>query len=328
MTDEEWRGILVVGELNADGRIRRCTLELLAKARELADQLGGRLTCLLVGTDDEEMAETAVHHGADQVLITQADHDGFQAGPMVQPLMRLVQEKQPEIVLLSATDMGRDLAPMLGARLDTGAANECVDLRIDYSERRLLAKRPVYGGQLEETVVIPKARPQIATLRPGAAREGFPDEMRYGSVDTIPFELGEAPKVTGTTEGQPPSLDQAEVVVIGGRGVHAEHWDALEALAETLGGSLGATRGAVHGGRADQERLVDAEGTYIKPRLYLGFGVFGTFEHTLAIQGAEWVVSVHRDAEAPMTKRADWALVGDPVEVARALNGQIRDRRD
>lgn len=326
MTDDEWRGILVVGELE-DGDLAKCTLELLGKARDLADRLGGRLTCVIIGDGADAVAETAVHHGADRVTVADVPHDGFQAAPLVQPVGRIIEDVQPEIVLLSATDMGRDLAPMLGARLDTGVANECVDLDLDVTERKLLAKRHVFGGQLEETLTTPSDVPQIASLRPGAAREGFPDEMRFGDTETIEVTLDEAAEVLDTREGEPPALTGADIVVVGGRGVKTEDWDAVEDLADTLGGVVGATRGAVHGDRASEEILVDATATHIQPRLYLGVGVMGTFEHVKAIEDAEWHVAVTRDEEAPIVQRADWALVGDPADIARELTTKIEERR-
>lgn len=322
MSDDEWRGVLVLGEIQ-DGELRSCTLELLAKARDLTDQLGGRLTCVLVGEDAEALGEDAVHHGADRVLAADAEHDGFQASPLVGPLSRIVTDVRPEIVLLSATDLGRDLGPMLGGRLDTGVANECVDLDFDVSERLLLAKRHVFGGQLEETVVTPSDVPQIASLQPGAAREGFPDETRFGDVETIDVTLDEAPSVEARSEGPRPGLDSADVVVVGGRQVPADAWEAVEELAEALGAAVGATRGAVHGDRADEEHLVDATAREVSPRLYVGVGVRGTFDHVAAID-PEWTVSVTRDEEAPIAELADWALVGEPAEVAREIAAKAR----
>ncbi len=325
MTDDEWRGVLVVGEI-LDGQLRTPTLELLAKARDITDRLGGRLTCLLVGDGAEDVGETAVHHGADRVLAAQADHDGFQATPLLRPLARIVEEHKPEMVLLSATDLGRDLAPMLGARLDTGVANECVDLDLDVSERRLLAKRHVFGGELEETLVTPTRTPQIASLQPGAAREGFPDEMRFGDVEPIDVSLGKAPTLAGTQDGDPPELEDADVVVVGGRGVPEDAWDAVEELAGALGAAVGATRGAVHGGRASEELLVDATALHVQPRLYVGVGVPGTFDHVSAIE-PEWTVAITRDEEAPLVSLADWALVGDPASIATQLAEKVTDRR-
>lgn len=318
MTEEDWRGVLVLGQLDGD-ELHQATLELLSKARDLTDRLGGRLTCVLVGEAAVDVGETAVHHGADRVLVDDSPHDGFQAGALVQPLGRLIEDRKPEIVLLSATDLGRDLAPMLGARLDTGVANECIDLDLDVSERKLLAKRQVFGGELEETVTTPHRRPQIASLKPGAAREGFPDEMRFGDVETIDLDLDPVPGVEEIREADPPRLEAADTVVVGGRGVPSEDWSALEDLAEALGAPLGATRGAVDGGRADEEVLVDAIGRSVQPELYLGFGVFGAFEHLKAIEGAEWLAAVVQDEDDPIVEQADWALVADPAEVAREL---------
>lgn len=325
MTEDEWRGVLVVGEL-AGGKLRTCTLELLAKARDLSDRLGGRLTCVLVGEEAEQAGETAVHHGADRVLAADAEHDGFQATPLLGPLARVIEDETPEIVLLSATDLGRDLAPMLGGRLDTGVANECVDLDLDVTERALLAKRHVFGGELEETLVTPTRKPQIASLQPGAAREGFPDETRYGDVETIEVTLDEAPSVKGLEPGQAPGLGTADVVVVGGRGVAEEDWDAVETLADALDAAVGATRGAVHGDRAPEEVLVDATAASVKPRLYVGVGVMGTFDHVTAID-PEWTVAVTRDEDAPLVELADWALIGDPATVAEELAGKAEEKR-
>lgn len=327
MTEDEWRGIMVLGELR-EGRLRRPTLELLNKARQLTDQLGGRLTCVLIGEGAEEHAEPAIHHGADRVLWAEVEHDGFQAAALVEPLTRLIQEERPEILLVSATDLGRDLAPMLGARLETGVANECVDLDLDVSQRLLLAKRHTFGDQLIETQVTPNARPQIASLRPGAAREGFADDYRFGDTEEIDINLGEGATVEGIEGGHLPDLDRAEIVIVGGRGVSADDWAELETLAQSLGGAVGATRGAVHGERAGPEQEVSGTGKRIKPRLYLGFGVEGSFDHQLAIQDAEWVVAINRDDEAPLIHRADWALVGDAASVAKALGTQLQERSD
>lgn len=322
---EDHRGVFVVGELDGD-ELRSATLELLAKAREITDQLGGRLTCLLVGPEAAAVGETAVHHGADRVLAADVEHDGFQAGPLVAPVARLIEDRRPEIVLLSATDLGRDLAPMLGGRLDTGVANECVDLSIDVTDRRLLAKRHVYGGQLQETLVTPGRQPQIASLRPGAGREGFPDETRFGDVEEIGLALEAAARVEGLGEAPRPDLEEADTVVVGGRGVPTDAWDTVEALADELGAALGATRAAVHGGRADGELLVDATAAHVSPRLYVGVGVDGTYDHWRAVD-AEWTVAVVEREDAPVASAADWALVGDPVEVARELPAALAEER-
>lgn len=325
MSEEDWRGVLVVGELQ-DDELHPSTLELLSEARDITDRLGGRLSCLLVGEAAESLAERAIHHGADRVLADPHPYDGFQAGALIQPVARLIEDRRPEIVLLSATDLGRDLAPMLGARLDTGVANECFELDIDVSQRRLLAKRHVFGGELEETLAIPRTRPQIASLKPGAAREGFPDEMRFGDTETIDLGLDEVPEVGSIEPVKPPTIETADKIVVGGRGIQAEDWQALEELAEALGAALGATRGAVHGGWAGEDLLVDAVGRTARPELYLGFGVFGTFEHLKAVENADWLAAVVRDEETPIVDHADWALVADPAEVAREITKMVADR--
>lgn len=326
MSEEDWRGLMVVGELAGD-ELAQPTLELLNEARDVTDRLGGRLTCVLVGEQAQAASEEAIHHGADLVLVAEEPFDGFQAGALVQPLGRLIDERKPEIVLLSATDLGRDLAPMLGARLDTGVANECIGLDLDVSQRKLLAKRHVFGGELEETVTTPQARPQIASLKPGAAREGFPDEMRFGDTERIDLDLDPIPRVHETLPAEAPDIETADTLVVGGRGVDPDEWKALEALADETGAALGATRAAVHGGRADEDVLVDAVGRNAQPELYLSFGVFGAFEHLKAVEGAEWLAAVVTDEEAPIVEHADWALVADPAEVARELTNLVADGR-
>lgn len=323
---EDWRGLMVLGELDGD-ELATPTLELLNEAREVTDRLGGRLTCVLVGEQAGEASEEAIHHGADLVLVDEVGFDGFQAGALVQPLARLIEDRKPEIVLLSATDLGRDLAPMLGARLDTGVANECIDLDLDVTERKLLAKRHVFAGQLEETLTTPQARPQIASLRPGAAREGFADEMRFGDTEPIDLDLDEAPTIADTMPADAPAIETADTLVVGGRGVGGEEWEALEELADTIGAAVGATRGAVHGGRADEELLVDVAARSAQPELYLGFGVFGAFEHIKAIEDAEWLAAIVEDGDAPIVEQADWALVAEPAAVARELVDLVGQRR-
>jgi len=321
---EDWRGVLVVGELDGD-QLADCTLELLNEARNLTDRLGGRLSCVLVGESAKSAADSAIHHGADTVLVDETPNDGFQAGGLVQPLGRLIEDRRPEIVLVSATDLGRDLGPMLGARLDTGVASECIELDIDVTDRQLKATRHVFGGELQETLVIPKARPQIASLKPGAAREGFPDEMRFGDTEEIDLDLDPVPEIVDEEGPVPPGLEGADTVIVGGRGVREDEWEALEQLAEALSAPLGATLGAVHGGRADEDGLVDKTGATIEPELYLGFGVFGDFEHVIAMRDAEWIASVNRDPDAPIRDTADWHLVADPAQTAREFTQLVEN---
>ena len=325
----DYRDILVICETRTD-RLTKSSLEVLAKAREVGDAVGARVEALILGETVEELGEQAIHNGADIVLLAQSEHlstgnvDAFFAA-----VLPVIRERKPEIVLMSATPLGLDLAPRLGAALGTGALSDATKIDVDETERILIAKRLTYDGSIEAAATIPRHRPQIASLRPGAVRPGFPDDSRYGSVERVEVDIPRSAlkvQLVGLEDAAPaePDLESAEVIVAGGLGFSKEEFALVQELAHALGGTWGASRAAVQFGRAPEERQIGATGVHVKPKLYVAAGISGQFEHYYGIRGAETIVGINPDPEAPIFKHAQYGLVGDAKELIPKILEYLR----
>ena len=317
----DYRDILVVMDTRGSD-FTKTALEVLTKAREVGDALGARVEALVLGAEDvEPLAEKAIHMGADVVLL--ARHETLTTGNVdayFAATLPLVKERKPEIVLMSATPLGLDLAPRLGAALGTGALSDATKLEVDEEDRLLVAKRLTYDGSVEAAATIPRHRPQIASLRPGAVRVGFPDDSRYGSVERVEVDVPRsALKVQLVAlEDAPtpePALETAEVVVAGGNGFTPQEFGVVQDLARALGGAWGASRAAVQFGLAPDARQVGATGHHVKPRLYVAAGISGQFEHYYGVKGAETIVAINPDKAAPIFRYATYGLVGDARDI-------------
>ena len=314
------RDILVVCDTRND-RLTKPSLEALTKAREIGDALGARVEALLLGQQLEGLAEQAIHMGADVVLLGQ--HETLSTGNVdayFAATLPVIKDRKPEIVLMSATPLGLDLAPRLGAALGTGALSDATKLDVDENDRLLVAKRLTYDGSVEAAATIPRHRPQIASLRPGALRPGFPDDSRYGNVETVDVEVPRAAlkvQLLGIEDADHPEppLESAEVVVSGGLGFTKEEFKLVEQLATALGGAWGASRAAVQFGLAPPERQVGATGAHVAPKLYVAAGVSGQFEHYYGIRDADTIVAINQDKAAPIFRYSQFGLVGDAKEI-------------
>lgn len=319
-TVSDYRDILVVCDTRAD-HLTRSSLEALAKAREIGDTLGARVEALLLGQSVEGLGETAIHNGADVVLL--AEHESLTTGNVdayFAATLPVVKARKPEIVLMSATALGLDLAPRLGAALGTGALSDATKLDVDESERILVAKRLTYDGSVEAAATIPRHRPQIASLRPGAVRPGFPDDSRYGSVERVEVHIPKSAlrvQLVGIEDAPhlEPDLQSAEVVVAGGLGFTPEEFGLVHDLARALNGAWGASRAAVQFGLAPEGRQVGATGVHIKPRLYVAAGISGQFEHYYGVRHAETIVGINKDPAAPIFQYSHYGLIGDAREI-------------
>lgn len=334
----DYRDILVLcetrrvraGEPERD--IAKQSLETLTKARELADTLGARVEALVLGESGiEALGEKAIHNGADVALL--AEHEDLRTGNVdaaFAAALPILKERKPEIVLMSATPLGLDLAPRLGAALGTGALSDATQLAIDETDRLLVAKRLTYDGSVEAVATIPKHRPQIASLRPGAVRPGYPDDSRYGRVEKVEVAIPSWTKRVEllSIEESPANevpLEQAEIVVGAGLGLAGE-MDLVDQLAKALGGAPAASRAAVHAGLAPPDRQVGATGKRIAPKMYVAAGVSGAFEHWLGVLDSEVVVAINPDKSAPIFQRAQYGLVGDAKEIIRNVLAELKRR--
>jgi len=326
-----YRDIWVVAEAE-DGVLTPVSLEMVGKARELAAALGAYVHSVLLGEGLDGLAQKLIECGADSVYLADDPRLAeYHLETYAQVLGDLFQEQKPEIVLFGATELGQDLAPRLAQRLATGLICDCLALSIDETERVLLARHPVYGGEYFHVSTFLGAKPQIATVRPGAFRLPFADEYRYGDVEEMAVNLeGIEGKIrvlsVSAEEAQPQvPLSKAKIIVAGGRGLgDAEGFALVEELAEALGGQVAGSRGALDEGWIGEERQVGMSEVTVKPDLYIACGISGDVHHYFATQEAKFVVAINKDPNAPIFKVADIGIVGHPKEVIPPLLAELR----
>ena len=328
----QYRGVWVIAE-HLHCQFRRGTLELLGEGRRLADRLGVQLSAVLLGAGIEAMARDLFAYGADKVYLAQDPvlaH--YRTGPYTDVLAGLINRHKPEIVLISATPQGRDLAPRVAARLAAGLTADCTGLDIDESERLLVQTRPAFGGNLMATIVSRHARPQMATVRPGVMKALEPDPSRAGEIVNVPVHLDERSMLTKIieivqldTDGRV-NLQDAEIIVSGGRGLgKPENFALIRELAKALGGAVGASRAAVDAGWIPAYHQVGQTGRTVQPKLYIACGISGAVQHLAGMSSADCIIAINKDPAAPIFNIATYSIVGDLFEIVPALTRKLRE---
>lgn len=314
------------------GVLPEASLELVSEGRRLADKLGQELCAVVMGSEISALGVQLARHGADKVYVLDSPSLARYCGELfAQAASELIRDRRPEVLLLSTTPVGEDLAPRLAASLRTGLASDCVALSLNQDGLLLLTK-PTHGGRVHSTIICPSARPQIATVRPGETKVKSP-EPRKGEIITLSPRLHQdrtGTRVVGFIEADPKtlSLEEAEIIVSGGRGMgSAQNFRLLEELADALGGSVAGSRMAVDAGWVPADRLVGQTGKMVAPELYIACGISGAPHHALGMKGSRAIVAINKDRYAPIFKLADIGIVGDVVEVVPAITHQLRQMK-
>jgi electron transfer flavoprotein alpha subunit len=324
-----------------EGVIAEVSLELLAKGRELAQELNSRLYGLLCGHQVGDLAQTVIHYGADHVLL--ADHpelEMYRTLPYARVASDLIRERRPYIFLMGATPIGRDLAPRVASSARAGLTADCTDLQIgDYNskkERRvykdlLYQIRPAFGGNLIATIVNPTMHPQMATVREGVMHRGEPDMTRQGVVEKLAPTFDDrdlALKVLSReTRESRVNLKSSPVIVAGGAGVGSkDNFQLVEDLAHLLGGEVGASRAAVDAGFVSREHQVGQTGTTVRPRLYIAAGISGAIQHRAGMSESSKIIAINTDPNAPIFEVAHYKIVGDLAEVIPMIIRALREK--
>jgi electron transfer flavoprotein alpha subunit len=248
----------------------------------------------------------------------------------VEALSRLFMDGNPEIVLCSATLTGRDLAPRLAARLRTGLISDCINLALD-QEGLLLGSKLTYGGRISSTIVCPGSRPQMATIKPGITTAARPDSARKPEVTLIAPELGQVELRTSVkrvvrADPEKIGIDEADIIVAGGRGVGGQkNLQLLEEIARYLGGVVAGSLGAIDEGWLPRRKLVGQTGTTVAPKLYIACGISGSVYHVLGMKDSDFVIAINKDPDAPIFKVADMSIIGDVGEVTSAIIERLRE---
>ncbi len=327
---DEYRGVLVFGEVR-DDKLASVAIELISEGRKLADQLKVPLTTVILGENVGELAKEAIYYGADKVLL----YDDpvlkeYRNDSYAKVLTDVINEQKPEIVLLGASSIGRALASRVAARVYTGLTADCTQLDIDMERRMLLQTRPAFGGNLMATIECPDYRPQMATVRPKVMKKGKRDESRTGEIIRLKSGITEEEIRTKIIEyvkqaAGEVDLEEAEIIVSGGRGLHkAENFALIKELADLLGAAVGASRATVDAGWIEAHHQVGQTGKTVAPKLYIAVGISGAIQHLAGMQTSDIIVAINKDPEAPIFNVATYGIVGDLFEVVPALIKEIK----
>ena len=319
-----------------DGNIQKVAYELVGKARELADTLDEKVYAVLVGQDMKAQTGSLIEAGADGVVVVQDPILAeYTTEAYTKAVVAVIKAKAPEIFLIGATAIGRDLAPRVSARIHTGLTADCTGLAIDEASKNLLMTRPAFGGNIMATIVCENPRPQMATVRPGVMKAIAADSSRTGEVEEfnvefseedMPVELVEVIKEERATA----DITEAKILVSGGRGLgDKETFDAiLNPLADVLGGVVSGSRATVDAGWIDHECQVGQTGKTVRPDLYLACGISGAIQHVAGMEGSEYIVAVNKNDGAPIFDVADLGVVGDVTSLLPKLTEAIKQYKE
>jgi electron transfer flavoprotein alpha subunit len=324
-----------------DQHIADVSLELLGKGAEIARELGSEAWAVLCGEQVSDLAETVIQHGADRVLLVEdPELEMYRTLPYCRVITDLVGKWKPYIFLLGATPVGRDLAPRIASALKVGLTADCTDLQIgDYTSKKentvykdlLLQIRPAFGGNIIATIVNPKTRPQMATVREGVMHRLEPDLGRQGKVEkvSVALEPGDLALQVLSRETRTPTvrLKDSPVIVAAGAGVDSpEEFELVRELANVLGGEVGASRAAVDAGYVSREHQIGQTGSTVRPRLYIAAGISGAIQHRAGMDQSSKIIAINTDPNAPIFQIAHYKIVGDVAEVLPLLIKTLREK--
>jgi len=322
--------IFVVAEQGARG-IQPVSLQLIGKARELADNLGVNLGAVLLGQDLGQAAQEIIAAGADSVFHGEADSlFPYQAELYIEVIVNLMVEHQPEILLLGSTPMGRELAPLIAAKLATGLTAHCIALDLG-GDGVLEQKIPAYGGLI--TIVCPEKRPQMATVAGGVFPNPTLDSARTGEVVALDipkdFSLRVETLEIVKEKSDGVSIDTAKTIVAGGAGAEdLDGWQQIGELADVLDAGFGSTRPAVDAGWTEIETMIGQSGKMVSPELYIGVALSGELQHMVGITGAKVMIAINNDAKSPVFEQVDYGVVEDFRVFVPALVERLKQNKD
>ena len=329
MDKAQYKNVYVFVE-QREGVIQNVGLELLGKARELADALNEKVYAMLLGHDLTTQAQECIAYGADTVLRVDAPELAtYVTEPYAQAIYQIIRDNKPSIVLIGATTIGRDLGPRLSARVETGLTADCTGLEIS-EEPDLLMTRPAFGGNLMATIICKEHRPQMSTVRPGVMRMGQRDENRKGTIEDVKINFDKSKfrvRVLETVKQTKNLVDitEAHVLISGGRGVgNAEGFDMLRTMANTIGAEVSASRAMVDAGVLGHERQVGQTGKTVRPDLYFAMGISGAIQHLAGMEESEYIIAINKDKFAPIFNVADLGIVGDVRKIVPLLTEKLK----
>ena len=327
----EYKDVYVFAE-QRDGKIQNVALELLGKARELADALGEKVVAIFLGKNIKDQAQSLIAAGADKVLVCDDSHlETYLTEPYTEAITQIIKEFKPGILLIGATTIGRDLGPRVSARNVTGLTADATKLEISEEEKEFRMTRPAFGGNLMATILCKNNRPQMSTVRPGVMQKLTPDASRKGEIVDYKVNFDDAKisrvKIVKTVKEEKVITDisQAKILVSGGRGVGSkEGFAKLEALAKELGGEVSSSRAMVDAGVMDASRQVGQTGKTVRPNLYMACGISGAIQHLAGMEESDFIIAINKDKYAPIFNVADLGIVGDLHKIVPMLTERLK----
>lgn len=341
MSLEEYKGVFIFAE-QVDNKISNIAYELLGKAKDLAKDLGTEVTAVLIGSGVKDLADSLAVYGADRVIVVDdPELKDYRTEPYAHALASVINEFKPEIMLVGATAIGRDLGPRVSARVATGLTADCTSLEIgnfplepvanqEQLHNQLLMTRPAFGGNTIATIACPYNRPQMATVRPGVMQKIAPIEGAKANV--VEFNPGFTPdnkyvEILDIVKSVVDTVDisEAKILVSGGRGVgSAENFKLLDDLAEVLGGTVSCSRAVVDNGWKPKDLQVGQTGKTVRPNVYFAIGISGAIQHTAGMEESDIIIAINKDESAPIFDVADYGIVGDLNKIVPMLTAQLK----
>ncbi|MGN0374727.1 MAG: electron transfer flavoprotein subunit alpha/FixB family protein, partial [Butyrivibrio sp.] len=338
---EEYKGVFIYAE-QVDNQVSSIAYELLGKAKDLAKDLNTDVTAVLVGADVKGLADSLAVYGADRVIVVDdPELKDYRTEPYAHALSSVINEFKPEIMLVGATAIGRDLGPRVSARVATGLTADCTLLEIgdfplvalpnqEQLHNQLLMTRPAFGGNTIATIACPYNRPQMATVRPGVMQKIAPIEGAKANI--VEFNPGFTPdnkyvEILDIVKSVVDTVDisEAKILVSGGRGVgSAENFKLLDDLAEVLGGTVSCSRAVVDNGWKPKDLQVGQTGKTVRPNVYFAIGISGAIQHTAGMEESDIIIAINKDESAPIFDVADYGIVGDLNKIVPMLTAQLK----
>lgn len=340
---EEYKGVYIYAQ-QVDNKLSDIAFELVGKAKELAADLNTEVTAVLLGSNVKALATELGEYGADKVIVVDNPAlETYRTEPYAQALVSVINEYKPEIMLVGATAIGRDLGPTVSARVKTGLTADCTKLEIgdfpinampgqEQKHNQLLMTRPAFGGNTIATIACPDNRPQMATVRPGVMQK-LPKEAGRAA-EVIEFnptleennryvEIMDIVKAVGNVE----NIMDAKVLVSGGRGVgSAENFEMLRDLASCFkGGMVSCSRAAVENGWLAKDYQVGQTGKTVRPQIYFAIGISGAIQHVAGMEESDLIIAINKDEDAPIFDVADYGLVGDLKKIVPQLTAALKE---
>ncbi|EHQ90002.1 electron transfer flavoprotein subunit alpha/FixB family protein [Desulfosporosinus youngiae] len=327
-----WSGVWVIIEY-MNGKVAPVSWELLGEGRKLADAIGCGLSGVITGHQVDSVIPEAFAYGAETVYVV--DHPilkDYRTEPYAEAITDLVKKYQPEIILMGATSMGRDVFPAIATKLQTGLTADCTVLGIDPDTKLLQQTRPAFGGNIMATILCRTRRPQMATVRPRVM--AMPDRVdgREGETVREEFTLNESDFRTKVlefinTDAKSAFLDKAEIIVAVGLGLAAKRNLVIaEELADVLGATIAGTRGAVEAGWLNHDQQVGQSGVTVRPKVYIAIGISGAIQHLVGMETSDFIIAINNDPEAAILKVANYGIVGDLFQIVPALTAEFKKR--